>query len=1247
MGKDYCQYPPLFMGADSCAGGSATGVAELIHGDVTPVNWVIEGMKSDALVPVQGSGVAVYLVQDKFSNQELILHSGGMLKCDPTLVSTTVTSSSQVGHFYNTNKGRQGAQFHTANPEAGYMQLPNGHAVDFHVNDDGAFGYMATPIHPNDPRMKSCAHIWISEDCVYRPPGRYTMLPMRINDQLYSLHYGDDATVQRFHILRQKITEPSAYTAASNTQCLSPEFVTPKPTSMPDKLVENDVEDLASSAVETVLEQPAMGKYVYIEPLTDSSEDMAILQHIWGGSGAGPILDTMTHGHGGKQMLSQAGFNALESFNTRFSFPAAGMSSHKLYRNAKMDRDRERFRPPVGFSLVTDTLHLGFRAPMFGYFQLFCDSRVKCGNVYAMWNKTGDAYLSTLKEHVSLFAKPPRLQEIASDADPALIMGPAKEWMQSKCLKTKSGVPHVPGTSLIERKYVRHFSNVVSHLMLDSQLPLRFLETVGQMACLIISYLHIEFEGRHTTSFFEMFKTEPDLRTLKRVGCEAFWLLLKKDRAKYGSKGVRGVFVGIAAHTHPEWTYIVWSPLTNKLYFRRDVLFNQSSMPFRDARTLITTSTSGPMSLRRGIATYTRSEFRDAIEDYNLDHFDVHGNPESPFSDLGAPAFLPVHDHIGSPIQSGDTLFIGDSPTVVTSVSPQVIRSQDLITNTVHETSPAAKFFKDSSNMLTRSRYTTRFRAQPAFFTYNRLGGENDTQEDPSDSKDDVRKQDGSDLIGSQFWDSPSEDEMPKSFTVIGTKKHVTGGIQYKMLEYQLTEELGVAGAEVESSRVFEVRNWMDRLPPETNSIESPTAAATVVIEDPTSLPTPLTAINDDDVALTTSSLFTTDGIGDLAIADGPLEKDEVAAVLRLKIRTFKIARRPGKIPQRVVKKILMCHAKGKQIKKAFFKFGTEMPSSYQDAKKGKEWPAWKREMDEEITTLSDLGAFIKGLSMQDLPEGYDASTVIRSIWVYDVKVDGRKRARFAARGDMEAEDPDDDRYSPVAQMKSIRVLLAVAAQLNLEIVTMDFPKAFLLGKMDKSRPIFMFAPDGYGERGEIWSIQLPLYGLTVSSRRFYESLSEFMRAVGFTHFAGGDPCLFRRRRQLPSPEQALINHKAATELQLPGRPLEDGIVFGPALPRAPQASRIGPSRQEEFEYPSYMDTTHYKEEPNVLFEPYHAEGLDPHTMNGLFPGEYYELAAVYDMLMICLDSHMLQRHWPPFSSCDSRPKFPRQALCI
>ena len=146
----------------------------------------------------------------------------------------------------------------------------------------------------------------------------------------------------------------------------------------------------------------------------------------------------------------------------------------------------------------------------------------------------------------------------------------------------------------------------------------------------------------------------------------------------------------------------------------------------------------------------------------------------------------------------------------------------------------------------------------------------------------------------------------------------------------------------------------------------------------------------------------------------------------------------------------------------------------------------------------------------------------------------------FAARGDMEKNTSDEDRYSPVTQMRTARLVMAVAAQLNMELVTIDFPKAFLLGKMDKAKPVFMFAPEGFESfDGEIWQICLPLYGLTISSRKFYESLSEFMRSIGFVHFAGGDPCLFRRPKVLPNTQQTFDNHLAAKKIQSSGKTIE------------------------------------------------------------------------------------------------------------
>ena len=58
------------------------------------------------------------------------------------------------------------------------------------------------------------------------------------------------------------------------------------------------------------------------------------------------------------------------------------------------------------------------------------------------------------------------------------------------------------------------------------------------------------------------------------------------------------------------------------------------------------------------------------------------------------------------------------------------------------------------------------------------------------------------------------------------------------------------------------------------------------------------------------------------------------------------------------------------------------------------------------------------------------------------LKADGHKRPRLVARGDMMSDSAIyDETFSPVVQLQTVRVVLAVAAQLNLELVMMDLQK--------------------------------------------------------------------------------------------------------------------------------------------------------------------------------------------------------------
>ena len=148
--------PKLFMGTDSNAGGSVTDEKSLlVHDPLIPVHFVVEGITSgeEALTTTENCGVATYLVQDRESREYLVIKHGGFYQFPENSITSTVSSSSQVGNFFNATKGLQGAQYHTADPDNAYMQLPEGHSVELVVNDAGAHGCWVQPLAPLDPRL--------------------------------------------------------------------------------------------------------------------------------------------------------------------------------------------------------------------------------------------------------------------------------------------------------------------------------------------------------------------------------------------------------------------------------------------------------------------------------------------------------------------------------------------------------------------------------------------------------------------------------------------------------------------------------------------------------------------------------------------------------------------------------------------------------------------------------------------------------------------------------------------------------------------------------------------------------------------------------------------------------------------------------------------------------------------------------------------------------------------------------------
>ena len=92
-----------------------------------------------------------------------------------------------------------------------------------------------------------------------------------------------------------------------------------------------------------------------------------------------------------------------------------------------------------------------------------------------------------------------------------------------------------------------------------------------------------------------------------------------------------------------------------------------------------------------------------------------------------------------------------------------------------------------------------------------------------------------------------------------------------------------------------------------------------------------------------------------------------------------------------------------------------------------------------------------------------------------------------------------DETFSPVAKIKSIRVMLAIAAFHDYEIWQMDVKTAFLNGKL--SEDVYMNQPEGFVDAkhpNRVCKLEKSIYGLKQASRRWNLCFDEKVKEFGF-----------------------------------------------------------------------------------------------------------------------------------------------------
>ena len=176
----------------------------------------------------------------------------------------------------------------------------------------------------------------------------------------------------------------------------------------------------------------------------------------------------------------------------------------------------------------------------------------------------------------------------------------------------------------------------------------------------------------------------------------------------------------------------------------------------------------------------------------------------------------------------------------------------------------------------------------------------------------------------------------------------------------------------------------------------------------------------------------------------------------------------------------------------------SEIPVHFKDVLKiknsdPKAFQEWVKAMEEEIQALCDRDVW----ELVNCPKN---RRPVKCRWVYNVKSDGRKRARLVAKGFSQIPGIDyDDTFSPVACFETVRLLLASAALEDWDIEALDVKTAFLYGNLDEE--IYMEQPEGFvtqGQEGKVYRLKKALYGLKQASYAWNKQADKSLKSLGF-----------------------------------------------------------------------------------------------------------------------------------------------------
>jgi len=174
----------------------------------------------------------------------------------------------------------------------------------------------------------------------------------------------------------------------------------------------------------------------------------------------------------------------------------------------------------------------------------------------------------------------------------------------------------------------------------------------------------------------------------------------------------------------------------------------------------------------------------------------------------------------------------------------------------------------------------------------------------------------------------------------------------------------------------------------------------------------------------------------------------------------------------------------------------TDAPISLKQAKLSPKWLEWEKAIETKLEQLQDMGIWrLVKKPLDTIP--------IANKWLFVKKTNNlgqikKYKAWLVIKGCSQHPRFDfNETYSPVVQIETVRAILAIVPQLNLQLQQMDIKGAYLNGVLKEN--IYMKQPERYTDgTDDICHLTKTLYGLKQVGREWNIQFNKGLQNMDF-----------------------------------------------------------------------------------------------------------------------------------------------------